>query len=133
MTSHRTSILLAALLFLAPGLVVAACHRPKDPPPMPSASVARTEAHPPFDLNEIEDADTGGPEAGSKVGSKGPGGGASLAKCCAALRQNAQSSPQKEQMLAAAGACDAAVKSGSAAAVKTAVAPFAGGLPAGCL
>ena len=99
---------------------------------MPSASAAQTVT-PPFDLGGLDDADADVPEAGKKVGGKGPGGGASLAKCCAALRKNAESSPQKEQMLAAAGACDAAVKSGSAAAVKTAVAPFAGGLPAGCL
>jgi hypothetical protein len=130
--SHRTSILLSAFLLLTPGFVFAACNRSKDPPPMPATSAAQDPAQPSIDL-EPEDAGDATPEAGAQPIGTGRGAGASLAKCCAALRQNAESSPQKEQMLMAAGACDAAVKSGSAGGVKAAVAPFAGGLPAGCL
>ncbi len=99
---------------------------------MPSAPAAQTADRPPFDL-EPDDAGDRTPETGVRPTGKGTGATASLAKCCAALRQNAESSPQKDQMLMAAGACDAAVKSGSAAGVKQAVAPFAAGLPGGCL
>jgi hypothetical protein len=57
----------------------------------------------------VLDAGTDAGDAGDGGKRVGPGGGAAaIAKCCAALQQNANSAPldQKPYYLAAAGACN---------------------------
>ena len=132
MDFHRAA-LLALGVSLSSSFVVS-CKCSKDPPPIESATDPSAAPSQNLELAPEEDA---GADAAPKEAKKPTGGGSSsagsLAKCCRALRQNAESSPQKAQMLMAAGACDAAVASGSAEKVKAAVRPFAGGLPVGCL
>jgi hypothetical protein len=125
--------LVAALALLA-GLAACGCtcSRNQEPPPIPDADAAENTEPTKIQLDE-EDAGTEVVDAATKSSVKGAGEAASLAKCCVALRQNAESSPQKERMLMAAGACEAAVNSGSAAGARAALGPFAQGLPAGCL
>jgi hypothetical protein len=78
--------------------------------------------------------DAGEPDAGKRTGG---GGGQSLAKCCAALKSNAELAPEpnKSYLLGAAQACSIAVGAGqSNAAVLAAVggALRGAGMPASC-
>jgi hypothetical protein len=78
--------------------------------------------------------DAGEPDAGKRTGG---GGGQSLAKCCAALKSNAELAPEpnKSYLLGAAQACSIAVGAGqSNAAVLAAVggALRGSGMPASC-
>lgn len=74
------------------------------PPPAPTP-VAPATVTPEEPIDAGSDAGDGGVDAGKP---KGPGGGSgSIAACCAALQQNANSAPmdQKPYYLAAAQAC----------------------------
>jgi hypothetical protein len=126
------------------GLVVTAalagytgCKKDEPPPPLPSAAPAPTPT--PTEQLTLVPEDAGAPvDAGDDAAAgKKPGGGQSMAKCCAALASNAAlaPSPNKEYMIAAAQACSAAVGAGQGAPAVLAVVQGAlrgAGMPAAC-
>jgi hypothetical protein len=87
------------------------CKKDEPPPPLPEPKAVVTAEEAPLEL-QPEDA---GPPVQDKVAPKPttPKAGG-LARCCAALRQNAASAPEptKGYMLYAAGACDLAAAQG---------------------
>jgi hypothetical protein len=123
------SVLVAATLLVAVG-----CNKDEPPPPLPAAKPSAAPVAAPL---KIQDEDAGKPKEEPK-GKGGPGKPApSLAACCAALRQNAESAPPPtgDYMKQAAAMCDAMAASG--ANKQTLVAAIQGALrgasmPAGC-
>jgi len=96
------------------GLCFAGCKKDEAPPPMPSASVAAAEPAAPLEIAPEEDA--GPVDSGPDAAKVGGGGGynKSLAKCCAALKQNAANAPAPTNtyMMTAAGVCDGLAAAG---------------------
>lgn len=138
----KWSLLTPILLGLAfPALAAGymGCKKNKPPPPLPSAAPAATPSAPlvltPEDagVDAPEDADA---DAKKVVGHYKPR--SSLANCCAALSQNAQSAPNpltKTYMLQAAGICSAMAAQGKSknAAVGAIEGALKGaGLPSAC-
>jgi hypothetical protein len=106
------TIVLAALL---PVAILGGCKGCKgdDDDAKPAASVSAPPAASPAPVTTVvpEEPDAGTdapPDAPHPVGPGGAWGGGTLAKCCAALQQNANSAPldQKAYYLAAANACN---------------------------
>ncbi|HOU90260.1 MAG TPA: acyltransferase [Polyangiaceae bacterium] len=100
-------------LLLSFGLMGSMCKKDEEPPPMPSATAEPTVAAPAV-LTFQEETDAGADADADKP--RGTGAPAqSLKNCCTALKQNAAGAPDpmKSYMMAAAGACDAAVASGA--------------------
>jgi hypothetical protein len=102
----------ALLLGLAGGCN--GCHKDDDDKPAPSAAPPPPAPTPsaPATVMPEEDAGTppadAGADAAHPVGPGGPPGSGTLAKCCAALQQNANSAPidQKMYYMAAAQYCN---------------------------
>ncbi len=120
-------------LLLSFGLMGSMCKKDEEPPPMPSATAEPTVVAPTV-LTFQEEVDAG-TDAEKPRGTGAPA--QSLKNCCAALKQNAAGAPEpmKAYMMAAAGACDAAVASGAdrGAAMSGIRAALGGGtLPAAC-
>jgi hypothetical protein len=133
----RTFLVPAALGFaICAGLAFGGCKKDEAPPPLPSASVAAAEPAPTLEIAPEEDA--GIEDAGPDVKVGGPmRPNQTLARCCAALKQNAASAPAPTNtyMLAAAGICDGAAAAGkdNAAAMGMIRAALRGAnLPGGC-
>ncbi len=132
--------LLPIVLGLAvPVLSFAGCKKDKPPPPLPAPPSATAPAKT-LELAP-EDAGADAPQdadADAKKKSTGVYHPSSLANCCAALSQNAQSAPDpmtKTYMLQAAGICSAMAAQGKSqsAAVGAITAALKGaGLPAAC-
>jgi hypothetical protein len=110
---RKGTVVLAALL---PVAILGGCKGCKgdddDAKPAASASAPPPAASPPPVTTVVPEEDAGppdaGPDAAHPVGPGGGFGGGTLAKCCAALQQNANSAPldQKAYYLAAANACN---------------------------
>jgi hypothetical protein len=123
-------------LLIALGLVFPACKKDEPPPPLPSASEAPSEPAPALTLAPEEDAgEDADADAKKATGPYKPA--KSLANCCAALAQNAQSAPAPTNtyMMTAAGICQGMVAQGKdnaaiLAAVRAAMKGAA--LPGGC-
>jgi hypothetical protein len=125
------------LLLVASLAGTTGCKKDEPPPPLPSAAPTPTPT-PTAALTLVPEVaampDAGEPDAGKRTGG---GGGQSLAKCCAALKSNAELAPEpnKSYLLGAAQACSIAVGAGqSNAAVLAAVggALRGAGMPASC-
>jgi hypothetical protein len=135
MKSFRKPMVLGLLLVaFAP---LSACEKDEPPPPLPSAAPAATTAAEPLVLEPEPEPTTPEPEAEAPK-KKGGAPAANFAKCCAALRQNAENSPEpnKTYMVQAAATCDALVGAGQAtSAIQSAVRGALRGaqMPAGCL
>ncbi len=138
----KWSLLTPIVLGLAFPAVAASymgCKKDKPPPPLPSAAPAATPSAPlvltPEDAAADAPADADA-DAPKKVGHYVPK--SSLANCCAALSQNAQSAPNpltKTYMLQAAGICSAMAAQGKSknAAIGAITGALKGaGLPAAC-
>lgn len=126
-----------AALALVPGLVLASaigCKKDEPPPPLPEPQVVET-AEAPLELKPEDAGAPVEPKAPPKRGGARKASG--LARCCAALRQNAANAPEptKQYMQYAAQACDLAAAQGkdkqSAVGVITSALKGAG-LPADC-
>lgn len=134
MNASNKTRTLGSMLVAATLLVAVGCNKDEPPPPLPAAKPAAAPAVAPL---VIKDEDAGKPKEEPK-GKGGPGKpAASLAACCAALRQNAESAPPPtgDYMKQAAAMCDAMAASGANKA--TLVAAITGALrgasmPAGC-
>jgi hypothetical protein len=119
-------------LALALGSAVG-CKKDEPPPPLPEPKTVET-AEAPLELVPEDAGPPVQPKAAPKPATRPASG---LAKCCAALRQNAASAPEptKGYMLYAAGACDLAAAQGkdkqSAVSLITNALKGAG-LPADC-
>jgi hypothetical protein len=116
------------------------CSESEPPPGMPGATDPAPSGPPTVDLTvpdagDVVDAGDGG-DAGARPSTGG--GGVSLARCCAALSQNAKSAvpPQNAMLESAATYCSASVSASSPsqrAAVLSTLKTMAGGsLPGGC-
>jgi hypothetical protein len=121
----------AALAFALGSAV--GCKKDEPPPPLPEPKAVET-AEAPLELVPEDAGPPVQPKAAPKPTTRQASG---LAKCCAALRQNAASAPEptKGYMLYAAGACDLAAAQGkdkqSAVSLITNALKGAG-LPADC-
>jgi hypothetical protein len=118
---------------------VTGCKKDEPPPPLPSAAPAAT----PTPTAPIELVPETTPVASASASASatpvrtGGSGGSSLAKCCSALSQNAQSAPEpnKTYMLQAAAVCKGAAAAGQAsgAAFGAITAALRGaGMPTAC-
>ena len=125
------------LIPLAVGYPIAGCKKDEPPPPLPSAAPAAAPT--PEAPLELAPEDPGPIDAGEDAGKKrvGGGGGQSLAKCCQALLQNAESAPEpnKTYMKQAGAMCQAMAGSGQGQASILAAISGAlrgAGMPAAC-
>jgi hypothetical protein len=128
----------SAALAGALGASLLGCRKDEPPPPLPAAPKAPepVAAAEPLQLKAEDAGKPPEPAAAPKAtGSKASGG--SLAKCCAALRQNAVSAPEpnKTYMTTAATVCDGAAalgkdKSSVVSQLQTAL--RGAGMPADC-
>ncbi len=119
--SRFLTALCAAVLPFALALSVQGCTKDEDAtPPVPSAAptpAPTPSAAPPVVLTTEEDAGADAADASDAADAapKATGGGdpTGIRKCCAALRQNANSAPldQKGSLLSAAAMCDGLVNS----------------------
>jgi hypothetical protein len=119
--SRFLTALCAAIMPFALAIAVQGCDKKDEdtPPPQPSAAptpAPTPSAAPPVVLKTEEDAGVDASEdaaadAAPKV--TGTGDPTGIRKCCAALRQNANSAPldQKGSLLSAAAMCDGLVNS----------------------
>jgi len=93
------------------------CKKDEPPPPLPSAAPATTPTPTaPVELVPEEPVASAAPvDSAKKVGTGAPA--QSLAKCCAAMLQNAASAPEptKTTLTNAAATCSAMVKAGQGA------------------
>lgn len=118
MNKPARTFMLAAFL---PAMVLAlstgcnGCHKDDDDKPAPSATAPPPAPTPSAPATVMPEEDAGAPadagvDAGHPVGPGGPPGSGTLAKCCAALQQNANSAPieQKAYYMAAAQYCQGA-------------------------
>jgi hypothetical protein len=112
-----------------------ACKKDEPPPPLPSSAPAAT----PTPQAPVELAPEPVAPAASDAGppkKMGTGSGSSLKKCCAALRQNAESAPEpnKGYMLQAAAMCDGMAASGQSGSIAGALQGMlrGAGMPASC-
>jgi len=112
-SSRSLTLLLAALVPVAVLGGCKGCNKDDDDAkPAASASAPPPASSPAPVTTVVPEEDAGTPDAGIDAGPPHPGGGGwgsgSLAKCCAALMQNANSAPldQKGYYLAAANACN---------------------------
>ena len=126
----------ASWLILALGVLGAqGCKKDEPPPPLPSASPVTTPPPPTAPIELAPEEPLAIPSASAsaapvKTGSSGP----SLANCCKALSQNAESAPEpnKTYMVQAAAICQAAVATGSADALRRISSLLGGSTPLAC-
>jgi hypothetical protein len=114
--SRSVTVVLAALvpvMILSLGNGCTCNKKDDDDKPAPSASAPPPAPTPTTPVAVVPEEDAGAPDAAADAGKPpvGPGGGGaygSIAKCCAALQQNANSAPmeQKGYYMAAASACN---------------------------
>lgn len=119
--SRFLTALCAAVFPFALALAVQGCGKNDEDAPLPQPSAAPTpaptpSAAPPVVLKTEEDAGVDAGEdaaADAAVKATGTGDPTGIRKCCAALRQNANSAPldQKGSLLSAAAMCDGLVNS----------------------
>ena len=112
-SSRSVTVLLAALV---PVVILGGCKGCKgdddDDKPAASASAPPPASSPPPVTTVVPEEDAGPPDAGIDAGPPHHGGGGwgagNLARCCAALQQNANSAPldQRGYYMAAASACN---------------------------
>src|SRR5262245_38442484 len=129
----------SAALAGALGASLLACRKDEPPPPLPAAPKAAEPPPAPEPVLQLKAEDAGAPPAAATPpkASGGSKAGGSLAKCCAALRQNAVSAPEpnKTYMTTAATVCDGAAalgkdKSSVVSQLQTAL--RGAGMPADC-
>ena len=126
MNRYAAALALGTLVAAMSAASCKGCQKEEEVPPMPSATATPTEQPPLVIVEEDagEDADADADDGDAKKG--GPAV-STLVACCRALAQNAKSNPNPMvmgSMLQAAALCESYAKSGNAAGVNSALAPF---------